>query len=392
FFIPNVLHNYILRPAVYSIYPAITDDLIEPIQIWHGFNTEIMMTIGIIIVGLIIYYFKDQFMKIYTLFPYSLSFNNLYSNSLKWSDKGAKIVTQFYMTRFLRHYLAYIFIVFVVLLSSYMYYLNAFSFSLNGDEAMTPFVWIIIATIGVAGLTMIIVPSRLAIILVNGYIGFAIALLFVVFRAPDLALTQLVVETITTTLFLLCFYFLPKWRRERFKLDWYRFLIAISVGVTFTVVALSVKSGRLFDSFVHYFEDADILAGVSNIVNLILADFRTLDTRLELIVLFIAGIVVFFLLALALYLFFAVHHAPGGGFIGGLVLASAFVLVLLSYDIESLQKGIPIDFKFIAATGALIVLISGFAPLLFGKLFLYQTFLSVHIPVYGELELSTVTF
>src|SRR5699024_276959 len=106
----------------------------------------------------------------------------------------------------------------------------------------------------------------------------------------------------------------------------------------------------------------------------------------------ISKIVVFIILTLALYLFFAGHHAPGGGFIGGLVLASAFVLVLLSYDIESLQKGIPIDFKIIAATGALIVLISGFAPLLFGKLFLYQTFLSVHIPVYGELELSTVTF
>src|SRR5699024_2598219 len=124
-------------------------------------------------------------------------------------------------------------IVFVVLLSSYMYYLNAFSFSLNGDEAMTPFVWIIIATIGVAGLTMIIVPSRLAIILVNGYIGFAIALLFVVFRAPDLALTQLVVETITTTLFLLCFYFLLKLFRERFKLDCscsclYHFIIPLS--------------------------------------------------------------------------------------------------------------------------------------------------------------------
>src|SRR5699024_9894718 len=106
----------------------------------------------------------------------------------------------------------------------------------------------------------------------------------------------------------------------------------------------------------------------------------------------ISKIVVFIILTLALYLFFAGHHAPGGGFIGGLVLASAFVLVLLSYDIESIQKGIPIDFKFIAATVALIVLISGFAPLLFGKLFLYQTFLSVHIPVYGELELSTVTF
>src|SRR5699024_12450563 len=102
-----------------------------------------------------------------------------------------------------------------------------------------------------------------------------------------------VCETITTTLLLLCFYFLPKWSRERFQLDWSLFLIAISVGVTFTVVALSVKSGRLFDSIVHYFEDADILAGGSNIVNTILDDFRAFDTMLEVIVLVIAGIGVY---------------------------------------------------------------------------------------------------
>lgn len=106
----------------------------------------------------------------------------------------------------------------------------------------------------------------------------------------------------------------------------------------------------------------------------------------------VSKLVVFIILTLALYLFFAGHHAPGGGFIGGLVLASAFVLSLLAYDIDSMRKGIPIDFKLIAATGALIVLISGFAPILFGRDFLYQTFLSVQLPVFGSVEISTVTF
>src|SRR5699024_1499983 len=106
----------------------------------------------------------------------------------------------------------------------------------------------------------------------------------------------------------------------------------------------------------------------------------------------VSKLVVFIILTLALYLFFAGHHAPGGGFIGGLVLASAFVLSLLAYDIDSMRKGIPIDFKLIAATRALIVLISGFAPILFGRDFLYQTFLSVQLPVFGSVEISTVTF
>src|SRR5699024_7364434 len=95
---------------------------------------------------------------------------------------------------------------------------------------------------------------------------------------------------------------------------------------------------------------------------------------------------------LALYLFFAGHDAPGGGFIAGLVLASAFVLSLLSYDIHSMRHGMPVDFKLVAATGALIVLISGFATILFGRDFLYQTIISFDIPIYGDITISTVTF
>ncbi len=55
--------------------------------------------------------------------------------------------------------------------------------------------------------------------------------------------------------------------------------------------------------------------------------------------------VVFIILTLGVYLFFAGHHAPGGGFIGGLVLASGIVLLYLAYDIETVHKGMPFDFK-----------------------------------------------
>lgn len=106
----------------------------------------------------------------------------------------------------------------------------------------------------------------------------------------------------------------------------------------------------------------------------------------------ISKLVVFIILTLALYLFFAGHDAPGGGFIAGLVLASAFVLTLLAYDIHSMRQGMPVDFKLVAATGALIVLFSGFAPVFFGHGFLYQTFISFHIPIYGEINISSVTF
>jgi len=106
----------------------------------------------------------------------------------------------------------------------------------------------------------------------------------------------------------------------------------------------------------------------------------------------ISKIVIFIILTLALYLFFSGHDSPGGGFIGGLVLASAFVLILLAYDIETLKIGFPVNFNLIAATGVLFVLLSGLGSVLFGHSFLYQTFFQFNIPIYGQIEISTVTF
>lgn len=93
-----------------------------------------------------------------------------------------------------------------------------------------------------------------------------------------------------------------------------------------------------------------------------------------------------------MYLFFSGHNAPGGGFISGLVFASAFVLLLLAYDIETVKAGIPVDFKLVAATGVLIALVSGIVPALFGDPFLNQSFSYFDIPFFGVMEISTVTF
>src|SRR5690625_7538380 len=79
----------------------------------------------------------------------------------------------------------------------------------------------------------------------------------------------------------------------------------------------------------------------------------------EVILQSIAKLVVFIILTLAIYLFFSGQHMPGGGFVGGLVLASSFVLLLLAFDIETIEKSFPIDFKLIAALVAFIVVFSG---------------------------------
>ncbi|ETT87540.1 Na(+)/H(+) antiporter subunit B [Viridibacillus sp. FSL R5-0477] len=104
----------------------------------------------------------------------------------------------------------------------------------------------------------------------------------------------------------------------------------------------------------------------------------------------VTKIVVFIILTLSVYLFFSGHYSPGGGFIGGLVLASAIVLMYLTSDIETVHKGMPFDFKLVAALGVLIATGTGFASVIFGKDFMTQAAMKLNLPIFGETELASV--
>ena len=105
----------------------------------------------------------------------------------------------------------------------------------------------------------------------------------------------------------------------------------------------------------------------------------------------VVKIVVFIVLTLGIYLFFAGHNAPGGGFIGGLVLASAVVLMYLAYDIETVQKTMPFDFKKVAAFGVLLATGTAIGSVLFDVPFLSHTDAYYNVPLLGETHLTTVT-
>lgn len=110
-----------------------------------------------------------------------------------------------------------------------------------------------------------------------------------------MALTQTVIETVTTVLFLAAYYFLPEWKKEdskkRSKIV--NGIVSVAVGVIFTTIALAVQNGKLFESISSFYENAYELAGATNIVNAILGDFRAFDTMLEVVVLLIAGLGVY---------------------------------------------------------------------------------------------------
>ncbi|MBO1912187.1 DUF4040 domain-containing protein, partial [Microvirga sp. 3-52] len=124
--------------------------------------------------------------------------------------------------------------------------------------------------------------TRLGAIIALGAVGYSVALFFVIFKAPDLALTQLVIETVSVALFLLAFHHLPEVKRHgetrKFRLG--NFIIAAAVGIMITLVALSAHSQKLIpESISQYYKDTVFTeAAGGNIVNVILVDYRGFDT------------------------------------------------------------------------------------------------------------------
>ena len=301
---PNILTDTLILPASSAILGNVLPaDYHTHISMWHGFKPELFMTIGVVVLGIILYKTWPKWSGIYKAFPEKLSLNALYNNSLLYTEKGAFNITKMVMTGFIRNYLVYIFFFFITVLGFTLYYKDAFAFSTN-QTADIGFYEVILAIIIVFGsVAILFVKSRLTSIILLGSVGYTVSLFFVLFRAPDLALTQLVVETISTALFLLCFYHLPKqFRKEeriRFKLN--NLLISLGVGTVVTLIALSAHSSKLFETISQYYVDTTYTeAGGKNMVNVILVDYRGLDTMFEITVLGIAAIGIYAMIKLRL--------------------------------------------------------------------------------------------
>ncbi|AUZ40169.1 hydrogen gas-evolving membrane-bound hydrogenase subunit E, partial [Bacillus sp. MBGLi79] len=296
FFFPNILSYSIIEPAASSIMPTLLDGdekFKVHIYMWHGFSSELYMTIGVVALGVLAYLTLSKWRKVYGLFPEKLTLNKLYDSSLSGLEKGSNKITRTYMTGFLRDYLVYVFVFFIVIIGGSLVVTGGFSYDVKGNASIGIYELVLSAVMIAATFTTVFARSRLTAIIGLGVIGYTLALFFVIFRAPDLALTQLIIETISVALFLLCFYHLPK---LRFKPKSAKFrvtnaLVSVGVGTVVTLLALSANSQRSLESIASYFiENSYKLAGGHNIVNVILVDFRGFDTLFEITVLVIAAL------------------------------------------------------------------------------------------------------
>lgn len=298
FFFPNILGKYVLTPALTAILPMMpisSSDL--KISAWHGPNLELAMTIGVIAVGILLFKTKNRWVQVLRNYPQGLTLNHLYNQGLSSTEKLSASLTNRYMTGSLRHYLIYIFSFFVIVLLSSLLLHHGIQFDYSNNADISIFDVGLVLGMVIAACTVLFASNRIVAIVALGALGYMVSMFFVIFRAPDLALTQMVVETVTTVLFLLCFYHLPKLNKriERIRFKLTNLIISIAMGLTVTLLALSANGHKLFEPISSFFENSYKLAGAKNIVNAILVDFRGFDTMLEISVLAIAGLGVYIL-------------------------------------------------------------------------------------------------
>ncbi len=294
---PGVLSNTILSPAITSIYGGGVYDL--HIYHWHGFQPELFMTIGVIVFGTILYLSVTKWSVIYQAIP--VVWNRIYDWLFGETENTFNKLTNKYMTGSLRTYLIYIFSFFTLILFYTLFAKDGFKIDtsllapIGGYEAVLSLV-LVISTIAI-----LFSKSRLTSIILLGAVGYTVSLFYVVFRAPDLALTQLVIETVSVALFLLCFYHLPRNARKKesipFKIS--NAVISLLVGLVVMLIAIASYSTKLFDSISPYYVDNTyIKAAGENMVNVILVDFRGFDTLFEITVLAIAAIGIYSMITL----------------------------------------------------------------------------------------------
>ena len=270
--------------------------------------------------------------------------------------------------------------------------------------------WSLAALIAAASVVIIRSRSRLLGILALGVVGIATALIFLNFGAPDVAMTQFVVETLVTVIVAVVLLKLPDFRSQIWLSRPARLrngIVAVTVGVSITLVLLAVTGSPPQPDLREYFERTAVPGGHGrNIVNVILVDFRALDTLGEITVLAIAGAAVFALLlpgsrqregvpppgaggaargrtwhggtmntmilrettrrlvplilVFSMFLLLRGHNQPGGGFVGGLVASIAFSLYAFVCGPQAARGILRADPRVVGAVGLAVAIASGF--------------------------------
>ncbi|NLW05360.1 MAG: monovalent cation/H+ antiporter subunit A, partial [Pseudomonadaceae bacterium] len=398
------------------------------LAIWHGFNLPLLMSFLAMLGGLIIYYNRKYLFRFQAQFP----------------EPDAKLIFEWLMQRLvnsctslmqslennsLQRYVYLLIFLAMILMAGPMIDLNA----TEGHKSQLPIdgltlVGAIILTLAALA-TVLFNRKRLVSLISLSVVGLIVSLAFARFSAPDLALTQLSVEVVTMILMLLALFFLPQnTPKESHPRRLVRDLgLAGIIGGVIGTINYAMITRPLDSISGYYLENSQTGGGGTNVVNVILVDFRGLDTLGEISVLGIAALGIYklivrmrlympssdstgrtwakgrhpmmlsvvsqSLLPLALlvstYIFLRGHNMPGGGFIAGLITSVAIIQQYIAHGVDWIKDRLGINYQWMVASGILIAALTGVGSWLFGRPFLTSWYDHFNLPFIGEFELAS---
>ncbi|MBE0682230.1 MAG: putative monovalent cation/H+ antiporter subunit A [Anaerolineales bacterium] len=294
-FFPSGISNLIVSPAVSSVAGEAVK---VKLALWHGVNTAFLLSIATVIAGILLFSIRNSLRGVLQKIEWKWGPAYFYTLSLDGMNALARAQTRFLQSGTLRNYILII-ILCVTLGGGYsLFRIGGFDILPQHISDVKFYEAAIAALILGAAIAAVTSSSRLGAIAALGAAGIGVALIFLQFGAPDLAITQFAIEALTVILFVLAFYHLPKFTqlsspRARIR----DAVIALFTGALMTMLVLAAVGVHISDSISTFFVENSLpLAHGRNIVNVILVDFRGMDTMGEITVLGIAGIGVYALL------------------------------------------------------------------------------------------------
>lgn len=393
---------------------------------WHGFNLPLLMSGLALAGGFVLFTGRHRLYRLHARLTPPFSAEGAYDGIVTGMESAARRVTGKLENGSLQNYIL-LFVLMAVVAGASPVLEHTLG---SGDQPLVPLdaamiaAWAVLVIAGLA--TAVLHRRRVAALVAISAVGLMVSLAFVRLSAPDLALTQLLVEIVTIMLVLLALDYLPVAtpvessgiRRMR------DVTVAAAAGIGVGALAWAVMT-RPPDSISQYFIQQSYSAGGgTNIVNVILVDFRGFDTLGEIAVLGIAALGVLMLLRgvdlnaarrtgtvardaspviltmitrallpmallFSMFLLLRGHNLPGGGFIAGLMAAVALVIQYVASGTAWTEQRLRVNFRVLIGFGLLCAALTGLGALAFGHPFLSATFTYLDWPIIGRFELAT---
>ncbi|SDZ01175.1 multisubunit sodium/proton antiporter, MrpA subunit [Jannaschia faecimaris] len=276
----------LVRPATAAVAGvAVEVDL----YLFKEVNTAFLLSLTTFAVGFILYLAHSRLRA--ALARFKPRFDPGWDRIMDGVAAGSSGLTAIIQTGRLRRYIFVTFLALAVAMAVSVWRAGLSPYMPTLDDLQFKH-WAVLIFIMAGALLTAFTNSRMTAVASLGVVGIGVALIFIIFGAPDVAITQLLIEVLQVVLVAVAMLKLPYMNRENVKtIRGWDLLLALTIGALTTLILLAVLEAPFDLELTRFFEEASApLAYGRNIVNVILVDFRALDTFGEIAVVAVAAL------------------------------------------------------------------------------------------------------